>query len=170
MRAVIPVLFILAGMLFPVACTGDGPPQSRQVGGCSADTISLDIDVDTSCGSALSPVRLSLLSVERVEDETCRDAVSGLVALLDEMGIGICSVPRLIVISEGPCWPRHRIDIRLEKGSEDRFQEIKSALSGGTLAGFRPSEQRPDGYGLFFVQAGFGSTDRWTLWYGRPPR
>lgn len=169
MRNIIPVLFILTGILFLDACAGEGRSRTRRIGGCSADTISLDIDVGPSCGDVSSPARLSILSVERANDETYRDAAAGLVALLDEMGIGICNVPRLVVISEGPCWPRHRIDIRLENGSEDSFPAIRSALSAGTLAGSRSSEKRPDDYGLFFVQAGFGSTDRWTLWYGRPP-
>ena len=152
------------------ACAGNSRSQSTRVGGCSADTFSLEIDVDLSCGDALSPVRISILSVKRERDETYRSAASGLVALLNSMGVGICSVPQLVVISEGPCWPRHRIDFRLEKGSEKSFPEIRSALSGGTLAGLRPSEERPEGYGRFFIQAGVGSTDRWTLWYDGPRR
>ena len=170
MRVVIPVFSILACMLLLAACTGTGRSQTKMVGGCSADTISLEIDIDLSCGGALSPVRISILSVERARDETYRDAASGLVELLGEMGVGICGVPHLVVISEGPCWPRHRIDFRLEKGSETSFPEIRSALSGGTLAGSRPSEERPDSYGRFFIQAGVGSTDHWTLWYDGPRR
>ena len=121
-------------MLLFGACTGAGHSQQKKVGGCSADIISLEIDVVTSCDAPLSPVRISILSVQRASNETYRDAASGLVALLDEMGVGICSVPHLVVISEGPCWPRYRIDFRLEKGSEKSFPGIRSALSGGSLA------------------------------------
>ncbi len=170
MRAVIPLFSFLACMLILGACTGESRSQPKRVGGCSADTFSLEIDIDPSCGSALSPVRISILSVERARDEIYRNAASELVALLDSMGVGICSVPQLVVITEGPCWPRHRIDFRLEKGSEKSFPEIRSALSGGTLAGSCPSEERPGNYGLFFIQAGVGSTDRWTLWYDGPRR
>ncbi len=170
MRAIIPVFSILTCMLLIGACSGDGRSQSKRVGGCSADTLSLEIDVDPSCDDPVSPVRISILSVERASDETYLAAASGLAALLDSMGVSICGMPRLVVISEGPCWPRHRIDFRLEKGSEKSFPEIRSALSDGTLAGSRPSEERPEGYGCFFIQAGVGSTDRWTLWYGCPRR
>ena len=167
MRTVIPVLFILSGMLFPGACTSDGRSQPKQIGGCACDTIPMDIAVTISCADASSPVRISILSVERAPDGIYRDAASGLVSLLDSLGVGICGVPQFVVIREGPCWPRHRIDIRLEKGSEKRFPLIRSALAGGVLAGLRPSENRPEGYGTFFVQAGVGSTDRWILWYDR---
>ena len=170
MRAVTPALFILTGMLFLGACGGESRSQQKQVGGCSSDTISLDIDVELSCVDPLSPVRISLLSVKRATDETYLEAASGLVALLGDMGIGICSTPQLIVITGGPCWPRYRIDIRLEKGSEKKFPEIRSMLSRGTLAGFRCSEERPESYGRFFIQAGVGSTDHWTLWYDGPRR
>jgi hypothetical protein len=170
MRIILPVSSILALSLLLAACTGDGSSQPKRTGGCSADTLSLDIDVDPSCEDHLSPVRISILSVERASDETYLDASSGLAALLDSMGIDICNVPRLVVISEGPCWPRHRIDFRLERGSEKSFSEIRSELSDGTLAGSSPSEERPEGYGLFFIQAGVGSTDRWTLWYDSPRR
>ncbi len=167
MRTVIPVLFILSGMLLPGACTSDGRSQPKQIGGCACDTIPMDIAVTISCADASSPVRISILSVERATDGIYRDAASGLVSLLDSLGVGICGVPQFVVIREGPCWPRHRIDIRLEKGSEKRFPLIRSALAGGVLAGLRPSENRPEGYGTFFVQAGVGSTDRWILWYDR---
>jgi hypothetical protein len=168
MRTVIPVFFILACMLLLGACTGNGHSQQKQVGGCSADTLPLEIDVDPSCDGGLSPVRISILSVQQAKDETYRDAASGLVALLDSLGVGICGVPRLVVISDGPCWPRHRIDFRLEKDSEKSFPAIRSALEGGILAGLSPSEERPESYGLFFIQAGVGSTDQWTLWYDGP--
>jgi hypothetical protein len=168
MRTIISVFSILACMLLLGGCTGDGHSQQKQVGGCSADTLSLEIDVHPSCKDGLSPVRISILSVQRATDETYRNAASGLVALLDSMGVGICEVPRLVVISEGPCWPRHRIDFRLEKGSEKSFPEIRSALAGGMLAGSSPSEDRPERYGRFFIQAGVGSTDHWTLWYDGP--
>ena len=170
MRAIIPLFSVLAFVLILGACTGDGHSQQKQVGGCSADTFSLEIDIDPSCDGPLSPVRISILSVERASDGTYRSAASGLVALLDSMGVAICSVSQLVIINKGPCWPRHRIDFRLEKGSEKSFPEIRSALSGGTLAGSSPSEERPGNYGRFFVQAGVGSTDRWTLWYDGPPR
>ena len=169
MRTVIPALLILTGTLLLGACKGDGRSQPGQVGGCSADTASLDISVEISCDGAASPARISILSVERAEDKTYLAALSELVVILDEIGIGICGIPRLISITEGPCWPRHRIDIRLEEGSEKFFPEIRSALADGMLAGSRPSEERPEGYGLFFVQAAFGSSDRWTLWYGLSP-
>jgi len=171
MRAIMPVFSILMTfMLLLCTCTGDGRSEQKLAGGCSADTISLEIDVDTSCDAPLSPVRISILSVQRASDETYRNAASGLVALLDETGVGICGVPHLVVISEGPCWPRHRIDFRLEKGSEKSFPEIRSALSGSSLAGLHPSEDRPESYGRFFIQAGVGSTDHWTLWYDGPRR
>lgn len=169
MRAVITALSLLSGMLLLGACTGESRSQSRRVGGCEADTISMDIGAVISRCDISSPVRISILSVEHAGDETYRKAAAGLVTLLDSLGVGICGVPRLVIIREGPCWPRHRIDFRLEKGSDKLFQEIRSALAGGMLAGSRPSKVRPENYGLFFVQAGVGSTDRWTLWYGRPP-
>ena len=167
MRVVIPVLSLLFGVFFLGACTGEGRSQSKSIGGCVSDTIPMDIAVTISCDDAPSPVRISILSVERAQDGTYMGAASGLVSLLDSLGVGICDVPQLVVIREGPCWPRHRIDISLEKGSEKSFPEIRSALAGGTLAGLRPSENRPEGYGVFFVQAGVGSTDRWILWYDR---
>ncbi len=169
MRTVIPVISIIFCALFLCACTGDSRSQSKKpVGGCSADTIPIGTDIKPACEDAMSPVRVSILSVENAGEETYRAAATELVRLLDTMGVNICSAPRLVIITDGPCWPRYRIDLRLEKGAEKVFPEIRSALESGTLAGESPSEVRPDGYGLFFIQAGVGSTDRWTLWYGRP--
>ena len=169
MRTVIPVISILFCALCLCACTSDSRSQSKKpVGGCSADTISLGTDIEPACEVAISPVRISILSVENAGEETYRTAVTELVDLLDTLDIDICAPPRLVTITDGPCWPRYRIDLRLEKGAEKIFPKIRSALKTGTLAGESPSEARPDGYGLFFIQAGVGSTDRWTLWYGRP--
>lgn len=169
MRTIITVISILFCVLFLCACTGDSRSQSNKpVGGCSADTISLGSDIEPGCDDPLSPARISILSVQDAGEETYRAAASELISLLGELGVDICAVPQLVVIREGPCWPRYRIDIRLEKGSEKAFPEIKSVLTGGTIAGSSPSEERPEGYGLFFIQAGSGSTDRWTLWYDRP--
>lgn len=170
MRTVIPVLCILSATLLSSACTGESRSDPKRVGGCVTDTISLDISIDASCEDSSSPVRISILSVEDAGKETYRKAAAELAGLLETLGVDICAVPKLAVIREGPCWPRYRIDIRLEKGSESRLEEIRSALAGGMLAGSHPSEERPEGYGLFFIQAGVGSTDRWTLWYGRPQR
>ena len=161
---------MISWVLLLGACTGDSRSDPRRVGGCVTDTISLDTDFDVSCDGISSPVRLSILSVEDAGADTYREAASALAGLLDTLGVGICAAPRLVVIREGPCWPRYRVDFRLEKGSESRLEEIRSALAGGMLAGSSPSEERPEGYGLFFIQAGVGSTDRWTLWYRRPQR
>ncbi len=169
MRVTVTIAALLSGLFLTGACTGDGRSESRRVGGCAADTIPLDVTVAPSCDETSSHVRISILSVERAPDETYGEAAAGLVSLLDSLEVGICGVPQLVVIREGPCWPRHRIDIRLEKGSEKRFPEIRSDLTEGSLAGLRPSEKRPEGYGTFFVQAVVGSIDRWTLWYA-PPR
>ncbi len=160
---VIPLL--LSGILFAGSCTGDGHSESRRVGGCSADTIPLEMNIVSSCDETSSHIRISILSVERVPVEMYREAAAGLASVLDSLGVGICGVPQLIVIREGPCWPRHRIDFRLEKESEKIIPGIRSALAGSMLGGLRPSEKRPEGYGVFFVQATVGSTDRWTLWY-----
>ena len=168
MRATVIIAALLSGLFLTGACTGNGRSESRRIGGCAADTIPLDMTFVSSCDETSSPVRISILSVERAPDKTYGEAAAGLALLLDSLGVGICGVPQLVVIREGPCWPRHRIDIRLEKGSEKKFPEIRSALTGGTLAGLRPSENRPEGYGMFFIQAGVGSTDRWTLWYAPP--
>ena len=169
MRTAIPVISILFCTLCLCACAGDSRSQSKKpVGGCSADTISLGIDIEPACDDPLSPARISILSVDDAGEETFSEAASDLIRLLDTLGVDICASPRLVVIREGPCWPRHRIDIRLEKGSEKSFPEIRSVMMSGMIAGSEPSEERPEGYGLFFIQAGVGSTDRWTIWYGRP--
>lgn len=160
----IPALILAAG------CSQESSSGTKRVGGCSSDTVSLDMDIELAECAGPTPVRLSILSVEPAGTETYRDAAAGLASLLARMGIGVCSRPQLVIVTDGPCWPSHRIDFRLERGSEERFEEIKAALEGGTLAGARPVEKRPDDFGRFFVQAGFGSTDRWTLWYGRRPR
>jgi hypothetical protein len=170
MRVIIPALSILAGMLLLGACADDGRSQPGRIGGCTADTFPLDISMDVSCDDPVSPVRISILSVERLQDGDYNAAAAGLISVLDSLGARICGRPQLVVIKEGPCWPRCRIDIRLEKGAERLFPEIRSELENGTLAGSRPSQERPEGYGLFFVQTGVGSTDHWTLWYGRPLR
>jgi len=170
MRAIIPALSILTGMLLLGACADDSRSQQRRIGGCSADTFSLDISMDISHEDAASPARISILSVERLQDADYAAAAAGLLSVLDSIGVRVCARPCLVIIREGPCWPRCRIDMRLEKGAERFFPEIRSALKNGTLAGSDPSEERPDGYGVFFVQAVIGSTDQWTLWYGRKRR
>ena len=169
MRAAVTIAALLSGLFLTGACTGEGHSESKSIGGCTADTIPLDMTFISSCDETSSHERISILSLERAPFEVYREAAAGLVSILDSLGVGICGVPQLVVIREGPCWPRHRIDIRLEKGSEKKFPGIRSDLTGGSLAGLCPSEKRPEGYGIFFVQAVVGSTDRWTLWYA-PPR
>jgi hypothetical protein len=180
-RFAIVTATFLSCLLFTGACTDDGQkdsngngrsmsagggePESGRIGGCSADTIPLDMSVVPSCDETSSHVRISILSVERAPDGIYVAAAEGLASLLDSIGAGICGVPRLVVIREGPCWPRHRIDFRLESESEKSLARIREALAEGMLAGLRPSQDRPEGYGTFFVQACVGSSDRWTLWY-----
>jgi hypothetical protein len=167
MRDLIIPLIIAAIALTAASCGDEGSSQTKKVGGCSSDTLAVGVSVELAGCAGPSPVRLSILSVEPAGEDTYREAASGLVAMLSGMGVGICEQPRLIVITDGPCWPAYRIDLRLEKGSEKRFGEIRDALEKGSLAGSRPVEKRPDDYGIFFVQAGVGSSDRWTLWYYR---
>jgi len=170
MRRRILQLIVIPAVILAGGCSQESSSETKRVGGCSSDTVSLDMDIELADCGGPTPVRLSILSVGPADGETYREAASGLAALLTRMGVGICSRPQLVIITDGPCWPSHRIDFRLEKGSEKRFGEIRSALEGGSLAGARPVGERPDDFGLFFVQAGIGSTDRWTLWYGRRPR
>jgi hypothetical protein len=164
---------ILSLLIAAAACRGDGRSQSGgqdrpgPVGGCASDTIPLDLGITAAGGGGVSPDRVSILSVERAGDETYLEAAGALAAVLDSLGIEIVNTPVLTVVREGPCWPRCRIDFRVEKGASKRFPEVKAMLEGSEIGGMVPALERPDGYGVFFVQAASGSTDRWTLWYAR---
>ena len=120
MRVSPVITVLLSGILFAGSCTGDGHSESSRVGGCSADTIPLEMNIVSSCDETSSHIRISILSVERAPAEMYREAAAGLASVLDSLGIGICGVPQLIVIRKGPCWPRYRIDFRLEKKSEKK--------------------------------------------------
>ncbi len=167
MRVVITALLILSAAAVLGACGGQERSTSRKrTGGCKADTFPLESCATVSCDDSSSPVRISILSVERADDSVYREAAASLAAVLDTLGVRLCAPPNLVVISEGPCWPRYRIDFRVDREAGKDLGRIRSLLEAGTLAGLKPAAERPPGYGLFFVQAAVGSSDRWTLWYG----
>lgn len=165
-------ILLPASIIILAACTSEAQDKKSQpektVGGCACDTLPLGIEGRASCEGAAFPVRVSILSVEDAGIETYRSAAEGLLSLLDSLQVPCCGGADLAVMSRGPCWPRYRVDIRMAGGSESALPAIRSALEGRRLAGLSPSGDRPDDYGLFFVQAGFGSSDVWTLWYTAP--
>jgi hypothetical protein len=163
----IPVIALCA--FLAGACSGDASKGKKakpgSMGGCAYDTISLGIEDRAGCSGGGSHIRISILSVDRVGDDIYSGAAAEVLSIIDSLGVKVCGKINLAVLSEGPCWPRHRIDIRLERGAERMLPEIRSILSGRSIAGFAPAAKRPDEYGSFFIQAAVGSSDRWTVWF-----
>jgi hypothetical protein len=169
MRCALPALALLLCAALLVSCTGEASdqekPGAKKVGGCLSDTIMLGIPDRPDCPGGASHVRISILSVEQDGEDFYRTAAAGLLSLLDSLEVAACGRICLTVNRSGPCWPRYRVEIRLDKDSAKRLPDVRGALAEFPLVGLLPSTERPSNYGDFFVQAAVGSSDSWTLWY-----
>ena len=172
MKRAASIILIVSIFITAVSCGGGrsqsgGKDRPKPVGGCAIDTVPLGLRAGSGCGGKATPDRISILSVERAPDGTYEEAAGVLFSVLDSLGIDVCNDPVLAIVREGPCWPRFRVDLRLEKGSSKQFDRIRTVLEDSAICGIIPHGERLEGYGTFFIQAASGSSDRWTLWYAR---
>ena len=159
----------LISALALTCCSGASSDQSgdenkQRVGGCRIDTIPLGLSLEKT-GAEAPCDRLTLKAVDDPGRETLKRAALELTALLDSMKVQILGRSELIRVMEGPCWPQFRIVIEVDLVSEEKSGKVREAMLSGRLAGISPSRERGEDYGDFFVTAGRGSSDWWTLWY-----
>lgn len=162
-----------AAMLILISACGGGASSERQkerkVGGCEIDTVSLGLSGGDREAAGKSDVRVSILSVRRAPEATWIEAHHAVSGLVDSLGGKVVWSGELTIVREGPCWPRCRIDM-LVTGLGDGAAPLREALLETPIGGASPSVERPEGYGLLFVQAGRGSSDIWTVWYSNDRR
>ncbi len=140
--------------------------HSRTVGGCTADTTRLGLRLERPRPQGAKVFRVSIRSVRDAGEETYKAAAEDLTALLDSLGIDVFSRTDLVHISKGACWPPYSIGFVLGEGGASEAERLYSSLKNRPVAGLLPVEERPEGYGSFFITASSGSSDLWTLWYG----
>ncbi|HSG28070.1 MAG TPA: hypothetical protein VLA34_06285 [Candidatus Krumholzibacterium sp.] len=163
----IPGLLALA---LAVTCCGgassnqSGQRSEKKVGGCEVDTVSLGLYLKREAAVRV-PDRISVRSTRDIGHEKMREAALELTEALDSLGVKVVGRSELLHILEGPCWPEFSISIEVDLVSRDNSERIRDALAAARIAGLLPSLDRGEDYGDFFVTAGRGSSDWWTLWY-----
>ncbi len=160
----------LLTLALAVTCCGgassnqSGQRSERKVGGCEVDTVSLGLYMKRA-ETGKVPDRISVRSTRDIGHEKMREAALELTEALDSLGVRIVGRSELLQIVKGPCWPEFSISIEVDLVSRDNSERIRDALAASRIAGLLPSPDRGGDYGEFFVTAGRGSSDWWTLWY-----
>ncbi len=163
----ITVICIFA--LFAFACSGESSDKrGTSIGGCEIDTITIGTELVRAPAPQGRAARIDILSIEPAGEERYRRAAGELTDVLDSLGVAVYSRSELLHVKQGPCWPAYRITFLVDLTQGDHGEKIRSALAGTHLTGAAPTEERPEGYGLFFVTCGKGDRDWWTVWYSLP--
>jgi hypothetical protein len=141
-----------------------GAAQTTKIGGCTVETIAIGTgkNVPDEAPSDAAWIRVS--SVDFAENEIYKKAALDLAKALEVRGVEVYSCSELMHVTEGPCWPPYSVEFRI-KLNESMSEHIRKFLLGTPIAEHRPTSERPDGYGPFFISCGFGSSDWWTVWY-----
>jgi hypothetical protein len=155
-------LFVLS-----VAGTACGCKEEK-VGGCDQEIVKIGTAMKRADTAPSTAAWIRIGSVAFAGEDIYRRAALDLTALLDSLGISIYERSDLIRMRSGSCWPPYMISFSVDaKMGADRI--VRTSLLAVPVAGLVASAERPEDYGLFFITCGWGSTDRWTVWYPSPP-
>jgi hypothetical protein len=149
-----PVGVVIVAIFAMVTSCNEGP-----VGGCKTETITIGTEFhrgEQPDGS----LELQIKSVLRADDETYRQAVDDLVAVLDTLEVVVYGGSELLHIN-GSCWPPYSIRIDLNM-SGAQSEMIRARLLETPIASCSPSTETPEGYGTFFITLDGGA---WVVWY-----
>lgn len=155
---------LLAATLISCGSSVKSDRNRTRVGGCLVDTIDAGLKLagkEVPKGAA----RLSIKSTKDAGMEVFVKAAEELSAILDSLGVTVFRRSDLVHVRSGPCWPAYRITIEIDVLEERSTERIRSSLLSHNIAGMKSSTERPEGYGTFFITAGKGSSDWWTVWY-----
>ncbi len=160
LRITIPFLCIML-----IGCTSQSSDkQDRRIGGCVLDTINVGLSFKGSATAGRTPDRITIKATKDPGKDLFALCAGNLTDILDSIGIMVYERSDIIHIVSGPCWPAYSIVFRVD-GSGGRFDRLREELLAIPVAGHFPSDQRPEEYGSFFITAGRGSSDLWTVWY-----
>ncbi len=169
MLKILSAIFLL--LVTGTACGGQSHMQKhdRKVGGCAVDTIPLGLGTQkTDPGRVVE--HLVIKAVHDAGHETFVRAAGDLALVLKSAGVTVYDRSELIHVTEGACWPPWRITFDVDLGGPERSEATRKLLLGSTIAGLEAAEKRPDDYGRFFISAGKGSSDLWTVWFAGDDR
>lgn len=163
LRIAFPILFLL---MTTAACGGQTQMQKHdmKVGGCVIDTIPLGLDMPKSDPGRI-PERITIKAVHDAGRETFVRAARELAEILRASGVAVFGRSELIHVTEGACWPPWMITFEVDLQGAEKVEAARKAVLGSSIAGLQASETRPGDYGRFFVSAGKGSSDLWTVWF-----
>ena len=141
-----------------------GSAQPRKIGGCDIETIKIGTGMK---GAQEAPAEAAWIRVSSVKfggNELYKKAARNLTEALALRGIPVFTRSELVHIKSGSCWPPYAVEFKI-KMTEQAAERFRLFLQQTPLADHRPTAERPEGYGPFFVTCGSGATDWWTVWY-----
>ncbi|MBN2185666.1 MAG: hypothetical protein JW746_10090 [Candidatus Krumholzibacteriota bacterium] len=159
--AIIVFLFvIIAG-----CATQSSDKEKEKVGGCQIDTIRTGFAVVNHSVLPTCTYRISIRSVKDVGKGSFVTCAKTLTEILLSTTIKIGERSDILHIVKGPCWPAYSIIFRIDVPGEHALDLLHETLLGTEFNSYSPSEERPEGYGTFFITLSKGSSDIWTVWY-----
>jgi hypothetical protein len=165
---ILAVLMIAAFAAASPGCRQGKSEASRpgKVGGCDIETIKIGSAIRGTGEAPADAAWIRLGSVPFGGNDLYKKATLGLTEALDARGIVIYSRTELIHIKGGSCWPPYTVTFKI-KLTEQAGERFRAYLQQMPLADHRPSIERPEGYGAFFVTCGSGAVDWWTVFYSK---
>jgi len=149
--------------------SGPGSGQVRKIGGCEVETIKIGTKMKYTQETPDDATWIRVSSVAFAGNDVYKKAALDLTAALASRGVSFYSCSELIHIKSGTCWPPYAVEFRI-KLTQQAAERIRIHLEQIPIADHRPSKERPEGYGPFFITCGSGATDWWTVWYREEPR
>ena len=168
LKTIVTMLAACAVAMTASSCKGDdstsGSKRTRRVGGCEIETIKIGTEKRYAKETPDDAAWIRISSVRFAGNELYEQAALDLTTALAARGVRFYSRSDLAHIKEGSCWPPYSVDFRI-KLTEQAAGRIRTFLLNTPIAKHRPTNERPEGYGPFFVTCGTGATDWWSVWY-----
>ncbi|MBN2069917.1 MAG: hypothetical protein JW814_00555 [Candidatus Krumholzibacteriota bacterium] len=156
-------------IFFFVILTGCGihssDRENKRVGGCALDTIRAGLEMNDLSVLQQTPFRITIKSTSDRGKAAFTIYALDLTARLDSLDIPIAGRSDIIHVVSGPCWPEFSVIFRIAPPADDILDLLRLNLLTGEIGGHAPRENRPENFGAFFITAGRGSSDLWTVWY-----
>jgi hypothetical protein len=168
MRMLLVLMFACAFVAAASGCnkgkSAHGAAQTKKVGGCEIETIAIGTGIGSPNEAPADAAWIRVCSVDFAGNDVYRKAAEDLKAALGSHRVKIHSCTELTHVKEGSCWPPYSVEYRIEL-TEQAGGHLRTFLMQNAVANCRPVEERPEGYGTFFVSCGTGSSDWWAVWY-----
>ena len=141
-----------------------GSVRTEKIGGCEIETVAIGTGIAGADEALADAAWIRVGSVDFSGKDVYKKAAFSLKELVESQGVKIYGCTELRHVKEGPCWPPYSVEYKIAL-TEAAGGRLRTFLMVNAVADRRPTIERPENYGPFFVSCGMGESDWWTIYY-----